>query len=485
MLGLRDIDLMDTYNPNVDDIQESAEITYESANDFFDSNESNLQKLVRLMKAGELSSPKIIYAKKHTAVSMLAECCEMYLKALFLYENINSGKTCKELWNILEAKAKEYQTRKDKNGNVIYYLTERDNKTPKKHPDGTIIYTYAKLDSDGKFVNGDDGNPIYVDKYGKEYKYSERGSAVRTNGHALDRLVELLSPESRLHLEARMLRIPMNETEKNSSVSILDLLQSKGLISTTKHMSQDQFAGWLDQHKRSFEEARYPGQKKYDISIEFMHHLETQIKAVVQYRMSPKNDQKFTITDEEFEKLPIEIRQLASFHSNFLSEELLKLIASDNKVKDKIVELFSQKYILPNNISASDFYNLIKIMETNEILYISYLCYLIKNYATSDFTNLESDQSKSKETFQSLKIAAILKEIRFNPSQIVGFCIQLKSSFNMPINSNSLTKLFNLLKTELGYDPYEIVTNEYKTIYDENKKLMNYYYNNLKYNKKY
>ena len=55
----------------------------------------------------------------------------------------------------------------------------------------------------------------------------------------------------------------------------------------------------------------------------------------------------------------------------------------------------------------------------------------------------------------------------------------------MPINSNSLTKLFNLLKTELGYDPYEIVTNEYKTIYDENKKLMNYYYNNLKYNKKY
>lgn len=481
MLGLRDLDLMDTYNPNVDDIQESAEITYESANSFFSSNELNLKELVRLLKTGELSSPKEIYAKKRTAVSMLAECCEMYLKALFLYENKDSGKTCKELWTILEAKTKEDKNRKDRYGNVIYYQTEKDNETPLKHPDGTIIYVYAKVDSTGNIVNDTNGNPIYVDKLGKEYEYSRKGRAVKTNGHSLDRLVELLSPESRLLLETRMLTIPMNLTEKNGTVSILDVLQNKGLLSTEEHISKDQFDGWLDLHKRSFEEARYPGQKKYDINIEFMHHLETQIKAVVQYSMAPTDNQKFTITDEEIKKLPTEIRQLASFHSGFISEELIKLIASDVTIKQKIIDLFSQNYILPNNISASDFYNLIKKMETKEILYISYICYLVKNYLNLNFANLEKDNSKNKETYQAVKIAGILREIKFNPSKIVGFFIQLKTAFNMPINGNTITKLFDLLKEKFGYDPYEIKFNEYDI--SKNKKIISDYknINNYKY----
>ena len=41
----------------------------------------------------------------------------------------------------------------DRNGNVIYYQTEKDNETPLKHPDGTIIYVYAKVDSTGNIVN--------------------------------------------------------------------------------------------------------------------------------------------------------------------------------------------------------------------------------------------------------------------------------------------------------------------------------------------
>jgi len=483
LLGLRDIDLMGNYNPKVDDIQESAEITYESANSFFDSNEANLQRIVRLIKTGELSSPKEIYAKKQTAVSMLAECCEMYLKALFLYENRNSGKTCKELWEILEAKMKEEKKRKDKNGNTIYYLVDdNDHETPLKHPDGTIIYTYAKVDSTGAIINDDDGNPIYVDKLGKEYKYNKRGKAVVTNGHALDRLVELLSSESRLLLETRMLTIPMNTTEKNGTVSILDVLQNKGLLSTTEHISQDQFAGWLDQHKKSFEEARYPGQRKYDTSIEFMYHLQTQIRAVAQYRMTPKDNQKFTVTDEELAKLPPEIRQLASFHSSFLSEELIKLIASDDNVKQKIIDLFSQQYILPSDISANEFYNLIKTMKTKEILYISYICYLIKNYFNLDFSNFEKNDEENKDTYQAMKIAGILKEIKFTPSQFVGFCIQLKSSFNVPINSNTLTKLFEILKAKLGYDPYEIAKNEYIDFYKKDKEMLKYY-NNYKFKK--
>ena len=254
------------------------------------------------------------------------------------------------------------------------------------------------------------------------------------------------------------------------------------MISATEHISQDQFAGWLDQHKRSFEEARYPGQKKYDTSIEFMYHLQTQIRAVAQYKMTPKDNQKFTVTDEELAKLPPEIKQLASFHSNFLSEELIKLIASDNKIKQKIIDLFSQEYTLPSDISANDFCNLIKIMEIKEILYISYICYLVKNYFNLNFSNFDKSDEKNKDTYKAMKIAGMLEEIRFTPSQIVGFCIQLKSSFSISINNNTLTKLFEILKEELGYDPYEIRNNEYIEFYKKDKEISKYY-NNYKFKK--
>ena len=174
MFGLRELDLMDTYNPNFDDIQESAEMTYETANDFFSSNELKLKELAKQISSGELSSPIKIHVKKRTAVSMLAECCEMYLKALFLYEHRNGSLTCKELWSILEGKIKEDKSRedarvRDRNGNIVYYQTASDNETPLRHADGTIIYVYAKVDSVGNLVKDIDGSQIYVDKFGNEY----------------------------------------------------------------------------------------------------------------------------------------------------------------------------------------------------------------------------------------------------------------------------------------------------------------------------
>lgn len=48
--------------------------------------------------------------------------------------------------------------------------------------------------------------------------------------------------------------------------------------------------------------------------------------------MDPKNNQKFTVTDDELAQLPDEIKQMASFHSHLMSENLIKLIANDEKI---------------------------------------------------------------------------------------------------------------------------------------------------------
>lgn len=480
MFGPRELDIrLKNFSPNLGDVVESAKRTYGSANSLFEINELNLNNLAKKLESGELSLDEDIYDKSHITVSLLAECCEMYLKALFLFENRNSGKTCNELWSILEAKMKEDNTKddgrvRDKNGNIVYYQTVKDKdgyESPLRHSDGTIIYVYAKVDSSGNIVNDANGQPIYVDKTGKEYNYKEKGVAVRTNGHALDRLVELLSPESRLLLETRMLTIPMDITEKKGKVSILDILQNKGVLLSSKLISQDQFAGWLDQHKRSFEESRYPGQKKYDISVEFMHHLENQIKAVVQYKMDPKKDQIFTITEEQMEKMPDEIRQIVSSHPNILSEKLVKLIANDEQAKNKIITLFSEEQILLKSISASNFYNLIQMMNINEILYVIYICNIASN-----FYSLGLSPSKDEQTYKAIKISNIFANSKMRPNKIAEFFIQLKSLFNIPLNNDSVEMIFDLYEQEFGYNPFETPKYDFN---NENEMYKNNYNYNI------
>ena len=239
MFGPKELDLRNTYNPNLNDIQESAERTYGEANSFFRKEELYMKDIETRIVLGELSSEKDIYDECHAIASDLAKCCEMYLKALYIFENNIPGNQIDLIWNKL--KNSEYKS--DDKGNLIY-----------KTSNGTI--TYAKYDDNGNLILDDNGKIIYVDDNGNIYNENNRGSKIKRNGHQLDRLIELLSSESRLLLETRMLTIPMGTTEKNSSVSILDLLQKKGIISTDQKITTEQYSGWLEQHKKTFEEAR-------------------------------------------------------------------------------------------------------------------------------------------------------------------------------------------------------------------------------------
>ena len=447
MFGPKELDLRNTYNPNLQEIQESAERTYGEANSFYRKEELYLKDVERRIISGELSSEKDIYDECHAIASDLAKCCEMYLKALYIYENNIPGNQIDKIWKKL--KNSEFKT--DERGNLIYIT-----------PAGEI--TFVRYDDKGEPIKDSNGKLIYFDKNNNVYKENSRGSKIKRNGHQLDRLIELLSQESRLLLETRMLTIPMETTEMNNSVSILDVLLKKGILSQNNQISSEQYVGWIEQHKKTFEEARYSGQKKYDVNIEFLYHLATQIKAVVQYRMDPKNNQKFTVTDEELSQLPKEIQQMASFHSYLMSEELIKLIANNEKIKNKIVLLFSSEYILPSkDISPLDFYNMIKLMDIKEIICVSYLCYMLQNY---DKLNSEvMSEQKGKEIKRIYEIAGIFNSIGIAPNKIIGFFVQIKEIFGkkMVINNENIFNLLTLLKNKFV-----------------NKNYNNYYLNNYK-----
>ena len=206
--------------------------------------------------------------------------------------------------------------------------------------------------------------------------------------------------------------------------------------------------------------------------MEFLYHLATQIKAVAQYRISPMNNQKFTITDSELAQLPEEIEQIAAFHSHLMSEDLIKLIANNKEIRDKVIMLFSNQYIIPTkNVSPLDFYNMIKLMSNDEIIYVSYLHYMIQNY-----NQLVIDDNLDKDVKKTYEIAGILKTIGIKPNKVIGLLVQIKEIFgkSISINNKSIEKLIRVLRNGLVNSNY--YSNYYKNV--DPKYYINYINNN-------
>ena len=452
MFGPKELDAKNTYIPNLQDIKESAERTYGEANAFFRKEDLYLQDVERRIESGGLSSPKDIYDECHSIASDLAKCCEMYLKALYIFENNVPGNQIDNLWEKL--KKGEYKT--DDKGNLIYL-------------NSSGFITFMQYDQNGNPIVDTNGKPIYYDQLGNTYNENNRGAKIKQTGHQLDRLIELLSQDSRILLETRMLRIPMESTEKNSAISIMDVLANKGIIDSSEKITSEQYLGWIDQHKKTFEEARYSGQQSSDVSVEFLYHLATQIKAVAQYKIEPKPSQSFTITDEELSKLPPEIKNLAVSYPNLLSEELVKLIANDEEIRKKISSLFSNYYKEITFLKPEDLYRMIKIMSEKEIIYTIYLCQMLMNYNNFpiDIRN-ETNKKKIKRTYE---LIGNLRNMYMKPRHLIKYLIEAKVALgdSLIINIDNVDTLFKILRNRMAHYNYNIYNIQKRSLKDISK----------------
>ena len=145
MFGPKELDLRNTYEPNLNDIQESAKRTYGEANSFYEKEEVYLKYLETKILSGGLSSKEDIYDKCHAIASDLAKCCEMYLKAIiYIYEHNIPENQIDKIWEKL--KNADYKT--DNMGNLIY-----------ETPSGKI--TFLKYDKDNNIIKNANGRAIY------------------------------------------------------------------------------------------------------------------------------------------------------------------------------------------------------------------------------------------------------------------------------------------------------------------------------------
>lgn len=493
MFGVENLDSRNKYNPNLQNIRESAERTYGEANVFFLMVENYLKSIENNVN---LLSEKDIYDNSNAIASELAKCCELYLKSIFIFENRLSNNKTEDIWK--ELKSPIYKT--DCNGNFVYLLEKNNEK----------ILTYVKILDNGDKVLDKNGKNIYVDKNNNEYSEGQQGKKIKLNGHQLDRLIDSLSNDTRLLLETRMLLIPMSNTEMYDEISIIDELKQKGIIFGKRNMSQEEYISWIDQHKKTYEETRYAGQNKYDINLEFLYHLTKQIKAVAQYKIKPTKIQQFDIdinqnmnyeemnfiykiletlekevrkdicslgdgelfnsyyiSEDEFSRMPSDLQDIAQLMYGIISKELIDLVLSNKKMESKlsIVNTYTNRSVL-KHMNTNSFYNLIKEFDNEEISYLMLLCKFIVNGNDIDFYKR---RIKSDIILELDNIANSFRILNWSVNDAISYSVYLKKKFNCKLNNNVFLYYIDFMKFINHY--YNMVDEEIMEIVKDKEKL--------------
>lgn len=424
MDGARMLDRMNTFIPDLRNVEVSAQTTLNTGDEYYSSAVGKIKKFEDNINRDKVYSGEDIYKISHSVVTMLAFACESYLKALYIFENKTPESVADNLWQTF--KRSDYEI--DSHGYRLY-ITERG------------VKTFPRYDANGEPFKDENGKVIYYDLDGNVYNENNRGRALKLDGHYLNRLIYLLPEDLQLSLEMRMTFIPMDKTEKNGTYTILDYLQDKRIITSHKSMEKDEYLGWIEKHKRAFEDSRYPGEKYTEVSVEFMLHLATQLRAISHYYISKTPEQEFTITDDELTKLKDllqlspEVNDIIVAHRSLFSENLIKLLINNSEKRNIIINIFSKGNKILKYVNASLLYDLVETMDLDEINYILFTNYYIDNaYAQNSDNN---DDIK--------KLAYMLKFSGIQPSKLIQFCILLKKTYNIKINYDAFKIIFDLL----------------------------------------
>ena len=88
-------------------------------------------------------------------------------------------------------------------------------------------------------------------------------------------------------------------------------------------------------------------------------------------------------------------------------------------------------------------------MDDKEIIYVSYLCYMVQNYDKLNSGAIDGQQEK--ETKKAFEIAGIFNSIGITPNKVIGFFVQIKEVFGkkITIGNKSISKLLTLLRSEI------------------------------------
>lgn len=430
------------YQPDLTNPQESCERTYRQAIDKLEKN-MNYINGIDVLKL----TPEKTYDICNEVAADLALCCELFLKAIYIYEHNLNGEDINTIWENIST-TREIR---DINGNKIY-VSEN----------GTI--SYIQVDSEKRIIYDAENNPKLADKDGNPIEYKSKGKVVKKNGHDLDYLItSVISLESRVLLEIMITANLIEETEQHKRVDLIDILASRGILQENKKIPNCQYKSWLEQHAQTFIDSRYAGQNYHQIEVAFLYHLATQCRALAEYRIEPSKQQQVELTEDEIEKMPEVIKKLALNNKNLFSQGLTKLTIEDEEKRKKLEILVDNGIINAfSQVQAPYFQGIIQYFEMEEITFI---CKIL-------ITKYQKEDEKHNQTM----IVKLLSGL--NPNEFIKICIYLKQRTNHPINE----KLFEDM---LGSEQYDIYNNYSKLDYNYKNDYNGYidprYINNYKY----
>ena len=99
---------------------------------------------------------------------------------------------------------------------------------------------------------------------------------------------------------------------------------------------------------------------------------------------------------------------------------------------------------------------MIRLMDDKEIIYVSYLCYMVQNYDKLNSGAIDGQQEK--ETKKAFEIAGIFNSMGITPNKVIGFFVQIKEVFGkkITIGNEIISKLLTLLRSEIDNKYYYI-----------------------------
>ena len=425
------IDSHNNYNPDLSDILESARRTYGEAVVFFEMAKTRLDKLSELIH-NRMITRDVLYDNVNAVASVLAECCELLLKSIFLYEHSYDGVEIDELWDIL----RKPDFKMDVNGNYVYEQIAQD---------GHKVYVYAVVDETGNRIVNEQGKMVYRDSCGNEYLEGQQGKKIKTNGHDLDRLINMLSDQSKGILESRMMSIKKSKTGRNTILQAVDFLESMYMVSRKSIISRDTYDGWIEQHKKTFEQTRYAGEKKHDVSVEFLYHLAIQIKAVAKYKLDTEREWKFTLTKDEIEGLPEEIQIVAAENPDILTTWFVHKLARNEMVLRNFEAFFKNKLRMPlKDVNCNAFFVMMCELNEKEVRDICFIFYL----RTEKGKKMLEKLADNKALFGVKNLVDILEDKGRDINLYIGDYLQLKR-----LGCNNVT--FNDIRQYIGCDEAE------------------------------
>jgi hypothetical protein len=397
------------YIPNIDDPEELAKRTYGEAREYLKKEYLYIRFISNQIAKGEKYTREQAFDIRQSISSDLGKVCETFLKSIYIKESENTGERLERIWD--KHKRLEYSEKKD-------------NKS------------FRKIGNVVNFPGYDETNKIVIDDTGITV-YENSDNVI----HQLDKLIDLLSPETKILLDLKVITTPSKNIAGNPST--LDLMSEKGNNRIINIVNKDEKLGILENHQLAYKEARNADLDTVNGNLDFMYHLAYQMASLAHNRITYEENKVTEYKKSELQEIPGYVLSIFSDNAKLLSQELFNEMISNLDIMSKCKKIIHELSLEEmKSLNATTFYKAVNTFDMEEMYYIIYIDKLI------DDMNKRGEEYVAKadrDMFLISHIAKFFKDRNYDLTGLIDYFTFIKANKGVKIDYDFLTYLDNRL----------------------------------------